>query len=167
MAAAAPLAIGTRGTVGSLLKKEIEYFTKFELERRGSSWKPHGQLVEMDCRSGHSRPSFWLLVTGWKRKKRRGGSGFLPRSLKMMSITFMFSPSCWSQPLNSGHSQLDFKEQIVFCPPFKPRASTNIVNNLFFSELVNYFIVGSELLNFGGSPLSARSSITLLTSFQT
>ncbi|XP_022714605.1 uncharacterized protein LOC111274269 [Durio zibethinus] len=80
MAAAAPVAIGTRGTVGSLLKKEIEYFTKFELEGQGSSWKPRGQIVEMemDCRNGHSRPSFWLLITGWKRKKRRGGSGFLP-----------------------------------------------------------------------------------------
>lgn len=79
---AAPVAIGTRGTVGSLLKKEIEYFTKFELEGRGgSSWKlPHGQIVEMECTTDHSRPSFWLLISGWKRKKRRGsGSGrFLP-----------------------------------------------------------------------------------------
>ncbi|XVF26008.1 hypothetical protein REPUB_Repub13aG0263200 [Reevesia pubescens] len=79
MAVVAPVATGTRGTVGSLLKKEIECFTKLELEGRGSSWKPHALIVEMDGRNGHSRPSFWLLVTGWKRKKkRRGGSGFLP-----------------------------------------------------------------------------------------
>ncbi|OMO76753.1 hypothetical protein CCACVL1_15441 [Corchorus capsularis] len=81
---AAPVAVGTRGTVGSLVKKEIDYFTKFELEgRRGSSWKPpQGPIVVemMDCTSGHSlsRPSFWLSISGWKRKKRRSGTGFLP-----------------------------------------------------------------------------------------
>ncbi|MBA0745646.1 hypothetical protein Gogos_008217, partial [Gossypium gossypioides] len=52
----------TRGTVGSLLEKEIQYFTKFELEGRGNFafWTSHGQIVERDCRSGHSRPSFRL-----------------------------------------------------------------------------------------------------------
>ncbi|XP_022723924.1 uncharacterized protein LOC111280741 [Durio zibethinus] len=89
MAAAAPIAIGTRGTVGSLLKKEIEYFTKFELEGRGSSWKPHRQIVEIDCRSDHSRPSFWLLITGWKRKKRRGGGGFLPSMCSATEVADM------------------------------------------------------------------------------
>ncbi|XVF40676.1 hypothetical protein PTKIN_Ptkin01aG0133600 [Pterospermum kingtungense] len=72
MAAAAPVAIGTRGTVGSLVKKEIDYFTKFELEGRGRSWRPR-----MNCTtSHHSRPSLWLLISGWKRKKPRGR--FLP-----------------------------------------------------------------------------------------
>ena len=107
MAAAAPVAIGTRGTVGSLLKKEIEYFTKFELEGRGSSWKPHGQIVEMDSRSGHSRPSFWLLVTGWKRKKRRGGSGFL-------------SSMC---------SEVADKSQLNIIPGFNYRILKNDFNN--------------------------------------
>ena len=106
MSAAAPVAIGTRGTVGSLLKKEIEYFTKFELEGRGSTWKPHGQIVEMDSRSDHSRPSFWL-ITGWKRKKRRGCSGFLP---SMCSAT-------------------EVADQINRIPGFNYRILKNDVNN--------------------------------------
>ncbi|TKY72139.1 hypothetical protein E2542_SST00877 [Spatholobus suberectus] len=80
---AAPVAIGTRGTIGSLVRKEIEYFTKFELDRRGSSQKPQKHFVEMDMVSGRSysmsRPSFWVLLTTWKRRKRRGTSGFLPK----------------------------------------------------------------------------------------
>ncbi|KAK8496657.1 hypothetical protein V6N13_062861 [Hibiscus sabdariffa] len=98
--ASAPIAIGTRGTVGSLLKKEIEYFTKFELEAKGrasvgQSWKSQVQ-VEMDCRNGHPRPSFWFSITGWKRKKRRAGSnnnnnngGFLPSMCSAIEVADM------------------------------------------------------------------------------
>lgn len=59
---AAPVAIGTRGTVGSLLKKEIEYFTKFELEGRGGApgnylmdrlWKWNAQLITQGLVSGY------------------------------------------------------------------------------------------------------------------
>ncbi|KAJ1428755.1 hypothetical protein SESBI_08860 [Sesbania bispinosa] len=75
---AAPVAIGTRGTIGALVRKEIEYFTKLELEIRGSSHKPHQHLVDM------SRPSFWVLLTTWKRRKRRGTSGFIS---KICSVT--------------------------------------------------------------------------------
>lgn len=76
MAATAPVAIGTRGTVGSLVRREIEYFSKFELERRATSFrKTKGQIVD----SGHSRHGFWFMIMSWKRKKRRGSSsGFLP-----------------------------------------------------------------------------------------
>ncbi|XP_044460478.1 uncharacterized protein LOC123192078 [Mangifera indica] len=76
MAATAPVAIGTRGTVGSLVRREIEYFSKFELEGRATSFrKPQGQIID----SGHSRHSFWFMKISWKRKKRRGSSsGFLP-----------------------------------------------------------------------------------------
>ncbi|KAL2341264.1 hypothetical protein Fmac_009204 [Flemingia macrophylla] len=73
---AVPIAIGTRGTIGSLVMKEIEYFTKFELERRGSSQKPQQSFV--DTVSGRSysisRPSFWVLLKTWKMKKIRGTS---------------------------------------------------------------------------------------------
>ncbi|KAL5775438.1 hypothetical protein ACOSP7_012995 [Xanthoceras sorbifolium] len=81
MAAAAPVAIGTRGTVGSLVRREIEYFSKFELERRAISFqKTRGQIVDMGSSSGHSRHGFWFMMMSWKRKKRRGSSssGFLP-----------------------------------------------------------------------------------------
>ncbi|OAY24707.1 uncharacterized protein LOC110605035 [Manihot esculenta] len=81
MSASTPVAIGTRGTVGSLLRKEIEYFTKIELDRCASSRRTRGQMVDMASRSEHSisRPSFWSLSLNWKRKKRRGNSSvFLP-----------------------------------------------------------------------------------------
>ncbi|BAT87445.1 uncharacterized protein LOC124832729 isoform X1 [Vigna umbellata] len=78
---AAPVAIGTRGTIGSLVRKEIEYFTMFELDRRGCSKKPQQQFVDMVSGRSYSisRPSFWELLTTWKRRKRRGSSGFLPK----------------------------------------------------------------------------------------
>ena len=77
MAAAAPIAIGTRGTVGSLVRREIEYFGK--LDRRVSSVKPRGKMVEMSSKNcNFSRPSFWFLRMTWKWKRQRSGSrGFL------------------------------------------------------------------------------------------
>ncbi|KAE8724410.1 Kinase superfamily protein [Hibiscus syriacus] len=99
----APIAIGTRGTVGSLLKKEIEYFANFELEAQGivgggssggsssgRSWKS-GVRVEMDCSNGHSRSGFWFSIVGWKRKKRKAGndSGFLPSMCSAIEVADM------------------------------------------------------------------------------
>ncbi|XP_004295256.1 PREDICTED: uncharacterized protein LOC101293280 [Fragaria vesca subsp. vesca] len=79
MAAAAPIAIGTRGTVGSLVRREIEYFGKLELDRRVSSVKPQGKMGEMSSKNcNSSRPSFWFLRMTWKWKRQRSGSrGFL------------------------------------------------------------------------------------------
>ncbi|CAK8531072.1 unnamed protein product [Lathyrus sativus] len=85
---AAPVAIGTRGTIGSLVRKEIEYFTKFELDRRGISQKPQHHLADMDMVSDRTismpKPSFWFLPTTWKRKKQRNTSRFFR---KICSVT--------------------------------------------------------------------------------
>lgn len=88
MAAAAPVAVGTRGTVGSLVRKEIEYFTKLELDRNGSSRNPRGQVVDMgSCSRGNSRSGFWFLTMTWKRKKPRISSrGFLPRICSVSGV---------------------------------------------------------------------------------
>ena len=59
MGAPAPVAIGTRGTIGSLVRKEIEYFTKIKLDKLGN---------------GKPKSSFWMLL---KRKKQRGPNEFL------------------------------------------------------------------------------------------
>ncbi|OIV95846.1 hypothetical protein TanjilG_06822 [Lupinus angustifolius] len=68
--------------------KEIEYFTKFELDTRGSSssQKPQQHFVEMDRSYSISRPSFWALLTTWRRRsrKRKCTSGFIP---KICSVT--------------------------------------------------------------------------------
>ncbi|XP_062088730.1 uncharacterized protein LOC133795291 [Humulus lupulus] len=89
MASTAPIAIGTRGTVGSLVRKEIEYFTKLELDRHGNSGKPRGpQILDMasstTSRRGNngnnSWPSFrFLMIMTWKRRKQRSTSwSFIP-----------------------------------------------------------------------------------------
>ncbi|XP_057756878.1 uncharacterized protein LOC130976129 [Arachis stenosperma] len=87
MAFPAPVAIGTRGTIGSLVRKEIEYFTKFELAQ-----KPQQHFLDMNmasCRSFSmpSRSSLWDLLPTWKRKKRRGTSGFfLPKICSVSEV---------------------------------------------------------------------------------
>ncbi|KAG2684264.1 hypothetical protein I3843_10G067500 [Carya illinoinensis] len=86
MAAIAPVSIGTRGTVGSLVRKEIEYFGKLEIDPCESSQKPRGQIVDMASTSGHSRPSFWLLLMTWKRKKRRGTGSHLPNMCSVVEV---------------------------------------------------------------------------------
>ncbi|KAI4295873.1 hypothetical protein L6164_035871 [Bauhinia variegata] len=88
MAAPSPVAIGTRGTVGSLVRKEIEYFTKFELERRGNLQNPHPQIMGMVSGRDYSIPrsSFWVLLMTWRRKKRRGTSGFLPKICSVVEV---------------------------------------------------------------------------------
>ncbi|KAJ4703165.1 Delta-hexatoxin-Mg1a like [Melia azedarach] len=87
MAASAPVAIGTRGTVGSLVRREIEYFSKFELERHASFRKPQGQIVDIASRSGQSRNGLWFMIMRWKRKKQRGSSGILPSFCSAVEVS--------------------------------------------------------------------------------
>lgn len=86
MAGIAPVAIGTRGTVGSLVRKEIEYFRKLQIDQYGSSQKPQGQVVDMASTGGHFRPSFRFLTMIWKRKKRRGSSGIVPSMCSAVEV---------------------------------------------------------------------------------
>ncbi|XP_065879152.1 uncharacterized protein [Euphorbia lathyris] len=68
-AATTPVAIGTRGTVGSLVRKEIDYFNKIndQVDICGSS------------RNKAHRTGFWSLKLSWKKKKRSGNSSrFIP-----------------------------------------------------------------------------------------
>ncbi|MED6143889.1 hypothetical protein PIB30_009961 [Stylosanthes scabra] len=89
MAFPAPVAIGTRGTIGSLLRKEIEYFTKFELETtraRSSLQKPQQHFLDRSF-SMSSRSSLWDLLPTWKRKKRSSTSGFfLPKICSVSEV---------------------------------------------------------------------------------
>ncbi|XP_028767871.1 LOW QUALITY PROTEIN: uncharacterized protein LOC114725515 [Neltuma alba] len=85
-----PAAIGTRGTVGSLVRKEIEYFTMFELETRllFQRQQPRAQAVDQVSARGFSscRPSFWVSLMTWKRKKRKFSSGFLPKICSVSEV---------------------------------------------------------------------------------
>ncbi|KAK4804823.1 hypothetical protein SAY86_004640 [Trapa natans] len=75
---ATPIAVGTQGTVGSLVRKEIEYFSS----QRRSEKRPQAQSLEMASDSGHhcksqnSKPGFWFLGLSWRRKKPRVAGGF-------------------------------------------------------------------------------------------
>lgn len=111
MAATPPVAIGTRGTVGSLVRREIEYFNKFELQQCASIRKPHGQIVDIASSSGHSRNSFWFVIMRWKRKRRRGSS------------------SCILPSICSAVEVAD-RNQLNGIPGFNYRILKNDVNNL-------------------------------------
>lgn len=83
MGAVVPLAVGTRGTVGSLLMKEIEYFTKLEVENHGGS-----QRISDDAsKRSDSKTSFWLLSLSWKWKKRRSNNGILPNNWSAVELS--------------------------------------------------------------------------------
>ncbi|XAR53778.1 hypothetical protein NMG60_11022459 [Bertholletia excelsa] len=94
MAATAPLEIGTRGTMGSLVMKEIEYFRRLELEgiRGRSNRKPWR--------------SFGVLVMGWKRKKRQGSGVPLPSMCSTVDVSQI--PRSTEMP---GFSYRNLKEE--------------------------------------------------------
>ncbi|KAK7363729.1 hypothetical protein VNO77_05882 [Canavalia gladiata] len=109
MAAPTPVAIGTRGTIGSLVRKEIEYLTKFELDKLGNPQKPQPQLVDMVSSRDYStsRPSFWVLLMTGKRRKRRGANGFLP---KLCSFAEVANSNRWNRI--PGYSYRILKDNI-------------------------------------------------------
>ena len=99
MSAPTPVAIGTRGTIGSLVRKEIEYFSKFEL---GNSQRPQPHYVDMVSSRGYSscRPSFWVFLMTGKRRKRRGSNVFVP---KMCSVAEVVENSKWNRVPGYGY----------------------------------------------------------------
>lgn len=78
MSAAAPVDIGTRGTVGSLVMKEIEHFNRHE--------KPQGQTLNQN------RSSFWFIIMTWKKKKQRGNK-CLPRICSVVEVAESSRPN--------------------------------------------------------------------------
>lgn len=57
MSGKVPLEVGTRGTIGSLLKREIEYFTRLEENRINDS--------------GGGRLSWPFSMASWRRRRRK------------------------------------------------------------------------------------------------
>ncbi|XP_076882852.1 uncharacterized protein LOC143531439 [Bidens hawaiensis] len=81
---AAPLAeIGTHGTMGNLLMKEIEYYKRLESNIGGDRLKNHGGTSDTNFDSGGSRfwSGFGFFETKWQKNK------FLPRICIMMDAT--------------------------------------------------------------------------------
>ncbi|GAB2231553.1 hypothetical protein Droror1_Dr00010561 [Drosera rotundifolia] len=101
MGTAAPVAIGTRGTIGSLLRREIEFFKNIELENQ--SWacdRPEKRslsiMSHVDHGNGQSRASSLgsLFTMSWRGKKRRrsgnssvSSGGFLSSLCSAVDVT--------------------------------------------------------------------------------
>ncbi|CAI9755009.1 unnamed protein product [Fraxinus pennsylvanica] len=56
-----PVAIGTRGTVGSLIMQEIKYFNELELGCRNSFSKSHRQVTDSASSSEFTGPELGSL----------------------------------------------------------------------------------------------------------
>ncbi|POO00401.1 hypothetical protein TorRG33x02_038140 [Trema orientale] len=85
-----PVEIGTRGTVGSLVMKEIEYFSQLELSSHGNLEKPRSHVTDMASSSSgishSSKPTFGSASTTQKKKKK-GSSKLLPSMCSMVEVS--------------------------------------------------------------------------------
>lgn len=85
-AACNPVEIGTRGTVGSLLMREIEYFSRLELSGRGNSRKLQKNVAEVASSSSQFRPTIGS-ISATQKKKKRGGTRLLPSLCSMVEVS--------------------------------------------------------------------------------
>ncbi|XP_010267870.1 PREDICTED: uncharacterized protein LOC104604977 [Nelumbo nucifera] len=86
MAATAPVEVGARGTVGSLVLQEIEYFSRLELDhRRSPKKKPQIRMTDRGSTGTSSRPKFSFLIMT-SRKKKSVSSTFLPSICSMVEV---------------------------------------------------------------------------------
>ncbi|KAL9441510.1 hypothetical protein AB3S75_020078 [Citrus x aurantiifolia] len=100
-----PVEVGTRGTVGSLIMKEIEYFSQLELRSQDGSWRPQTHVTEMASSSSHCGPTATSVTTTQKKKKRRGN--------RLPSICSMVEVLDKSQPIGiSGFSYRNLKSDM-------------------------------------------------------
>lgn len=78
----APVEVGTRGTVGSLVKKEMECFRGLEYGRNfGKSSNKH--FVDMASGGGNSWLGFGFLIG---RRKKNRSRGFLPGICSVVEV---------------------------------------------------------------------------------
>lgn len=87
-----PVQIGTRGTVGSLVMKEIKYFNQLELSSRGdfSEEKPRSDVTDMAASSSTSHasnPTNGSVLATQKKKKKRGGNKLLPSMCSVVEVS--------------------------------------------------------------------------------
>ncbi|RIA04716.1 hypothetical protein BRARA_K01018 [Brassica rapa] len=93
---AAQIPIGTRGTIGSLVRKEIDYFKNFNTcpqydPRRGNSEENTNGFEQRDH---SSRLNSWFSRTNWRKKKKKkkrqscgGGGRFLPSMCSAVEVS--------------------------------------------------------------------------------
>ncbi|XP_043694306.1 uncharacterized protein LOC122645016 [Telopea speciosissima] len=69
MAVPFPIEVGARGTVGSLIQQEIDYFSKLELASNGIPKKPESQITDITSTSNGFQPKFGFMIMASKKKK--------------------------------------------------------------------------------------------------
>ena len=88
MAEFPPVEIGTRGTVGSLLMQEIEYFSRLEFNFKDWSQENKSQNINMGSSvSTDSRPTIVSRVESTKKRRR---SSKLPSSYQRCVLWSMY-----------------------------------------------------------------------------
>lgn len=105
MAEKTPVDIGTKGTIGSLIMQEIEFFSRLELDCRNSSKIPC-QSTERASTNCHTRPSFKAVIKA--QKKNRGSNRLLPSMCSIVEVTERNQPIGLSK-LSYRHLKTDAK----------------------------------------------------------
>ncbi|KAH6835520.1 hypothetical protein C2S53_006391 [Perilla frutescens var. hirtella] len=81
-----PIAIGTRGTVGSLIMQEIDHFSQLELGGASSSKKPSNQPVDLPLMSHEFlRPELESAIA-IPMKKKRGSRRLIPSICSLVEV---------------------------------------------------------------------------------
>lgn len=100
-----PVEIGTRGTVGSLILQEIEFFSQLELGCQDSLHKPR-KPTEKPSSSSSNKINRGSLATPPK-KKRRAGRKLIPSMCNMVDVAESSQPTS-----KSGFSYRNLKADI-------------------------------------------------------
>lgn len=80
-----PVVIGTKGTVGSLIMQEMDYFNRLQLGSKSSSSKSQCQLANVALTGESSKPKLESMaaVPG---KKKRGSKRLIPSFCSMVEV---------------------------------------------------------------------------------
>lgn len=93
IAANSPAEIGDKGTVGSLIMREIEYFSRLELGPPDIPRKPPRQITKIHSSvSSYSKPKLGSLIVTAKQKKRRS-KRFIPSMCSMVEVADRNQPN--------------------------------------------------------------------------
>lgn len=81
-----PVGIGTKGTVGSLVLQEIEYYRQLEINCRDNSQKePDPQLPGAGSTISLSKPNLGSSIT-MPTKKKKGSNRIIPSMCSMVDV---------------------------------------------------------------------------------
>ncbi|KAL6567482.1 hypothetical protein OROGR_001150 [Orobanche gracilis] len=108
MAGEVPLEVGARGTIGSLLKREIEYFRKIDMEHMESFER---ESDEMAPGRRNSSRCLRLPMLSWRRKNKRRNNVIRPGICSMVEVanSQVMNEISGFRYLNLGAESMRFK----------------------------------------------------------